>query len=147
MMKIKSLLVSLLAVIGLIMSCFMGVSAVEDSEPDLWTDYVAGSFSSGTGTQEDPYRIGSAEELALLAKLTNKEDKNYNSACYVLTSNIDLSAHCWAPIGSITGNGSSFVSDTGFFGVFDATGHTITNMKILNDYEDVYQYGLFGMNM
>ncbi|MDD6526569.1 MAG: fibronectin type III domain-containing protein, partial [Oscillospiraceae bacterium] len=147
MVKIKSLLVSLIAVIGLMMSGIIGVSAVGNSKPDLWTDYATGSFSSGSGTREDPYRIGSAEELALLAKLTNMEDKNYNSANYVLTSDIDLSAHCWVPIGSITGNGSSLVSDAGFFGVLDATGHTITNMKILSDYEDVYQYGLFGMNM
>ena len=142
-MKSKRLLVSLLAVIGLLLSCFIGASAVGESESDLWTDYAAGSFSSGSGTREDPYRIGSAGELALLAKLTNQEDKNYNAAYYKLTADIDLSGHCWFPIGALKENENGW---DGFSGVFDGGGYTISNMQITRDFEEIYQYGLFGMN-
>ena len=47
---------------------------------DLWTDSgnYADSFAGGTGTEEDPYQIAAAEQLAYLAYLIN--DSTTNSA-------------------------------------------------------------------
>lgn len=60
-----SILISLLLCVGLLPLKALASPAGE------WTDYVADSFASGTGTKEDPYIINSPEQLAKLAKDIN----------------------------------------------------------------------------
>lgn len=123
-------------------------SISSDIATNTWIDFASSSFSSGNGTQATPYVINTAEELALLAKLVNIEDKHYRSACYILGCDIDLAGYNWMPIGVIEGNGlGGSIDYRGFFGEFDGNGHTIRNMQIKEAYPSIYQYGLFGMIM
>ncbi len=98
-----------------------------------WNDYAATEEPTGSGTEEDPYQIEDAADLAWMAKRVNKT-LGFQSDSYILTKDIDLTGHVWVPIGS------SFT----FSGTFDGGGHKITGM-------DMYAYshvetkgGLFG---
>ena len=57
----------------------------------------------------------------------------YSNKYYILTDDIDLNNNLWLPIGN---------SDFPFVGSFDGNGHTIYNLKLSNNYENV---GLFGV--
>ncbi len=113
----------------------------------------AEAFAGGSGTQEDPYQIASAQQLALIeAKMVAEwsELKNdYAKAHYVLTADIALNdvsnfeswataapAYNWLPIGT----GDSY----DFHGTLDGAGHTISGMYInVNAQEGADEFGLF----
>ena len=107
-----------------------------------WVECAAGSFSHGAGTKDDPYQIDTAEELALLAKMTNYGKGIFKDKYFVLTDNINLAGREWTPIGAIKDNYDSYL---GFDGYFDGNGYTIYNMTITED-DNRYQFGLFGWN-
>ena len=94
-----------------------------------WTSYT--SAFSGSGTESDPYKIASAENLAYLASQVNS-GTTYSGSFFRQTANIDLSAHYWVPIGTDSPNS--------FRGTYDGDGHTISNMTT----SDVQYSGLFG---
>lgn len=105
---------------------------------------------SGSGTEDEPYRISTAEDLAALAE-NIQTTTAYSSAHYVLTQDIDLSRVCGADIGgeekSWTPIGICVRTDYETFpipfrGTFDGGGHTITGLHI-NASGGEYQ-GLFG---
>ncbi|MDL2264354.1 hypothetical protein LJC31_06845 [Synergistaceae bacterium OttesenSCG-928-I11] len=105
---------------------------------EKWTGGMASGFAGGSGTETDPYRIASADQLAYLAKLVNKSDDKYVTKHYKLTADIDLGsdlAHQWTPIG---GDSSPFK------GTFDGDGHVVTGMRIVSDDYTYKQAGLFG---
>ena len=91
----------------------------------------------GTGTEADPYRIGTTQELEKYAHIvngTNGETKN-SAACAVLTADIDFTNVdlVWTPIGK---------NDLyPFTGCFDGRGYTVSGLKINSD--DCF-VGLFG---
>ena len=95
---------------------------VHGDDGKFWTGFAAKSFSYGSGTQEDPYLIGSPEELALLAKYVNMGREPYMSACYRQTADIDLAGHTWVPIGKDGANA--------FRGIYDGGGFSVDNMRI-----------------
>lgn len=79
---------------------------------------------SGSGTESDPYRIGTAEDLWQMATLINSKESydTYGAAHYVLTADIDLGGKKeWTPIG---------IYNVGFEGVLDGAGHTVSGIKI-----------------
>ena len=78
------------------------------------------------------YEVGSAEELAGLAKLVN-EGNTFKGKTVVLTADIDLEEHQWTPIGT---------SSNKFTGNFDGGDHTISNLMV--DTADKSDVGLFG---
>ena len=91
---------------------------------------------SGSGTEESPYQISTADELFWFASLVNgtlEGVEQNTAACAVLTADIDLSGQTWTPIGTSTSNY--------FKGTFDGGGHTISNLTINTDASYV---GLFG---
>jgi uncharacterized repeat protein (TIGR02543 family) len=95
------------------------------AEP-TWQDYAADSFAGGSGTEENPYEIATAEQLAYLAKVVNEDMQSsdgskYCTAYYKLTSDVDLAAHKWRPIGEIPKS---------FKGTFDGNGKKIINVHI-----------------
>ncbi|MBR4051228.1 MAG: hypothetical protein IKK09_12075 [Clostridia bacterium] len=118
---------------------------------------AADSFSGGTGTEDDPYQISSAAELAYMSELLADDEDSYKNpyfkAYYVLTSDINLNdtanfdswaqdapEYSWTPIAS---------GWTWFEGFFDGNGYTVSGMYINTDstlIEDVQNrnYGLFG---
>ncbi len=99
----------------------------------VWTDYAAGSYEGGDGSEDSPYLIASAEQLALLARETNEDHSQYTDVYFRLTEDIDLSGHSWEPIGN---------SAQSFLGGFDGNGHTISGLYI--DAPDEDNQGLFG---
>jgi len=85
---------------------------------------------SGSGTQTDPYQIGSGAELAWLADKVNNASSG-TKFYVVLTDDIDLGNQPWTPIGR------DFHE---FSGAFDGNGHVVEGLKVSN----VADAGLFG---
>ena len=85
----------------------------------------------GSGTQTDPYQIGSGAELAWLANAVNNASSG-TKFYVVLTDDIDLGNQPWTPIGR------DFHE---FSGVFDGKGHVVEGLKVSN----VADAGLFGV--
>lgn len=85
----------------------------------------------GSGTQTDPYQIGSGAELAWLADKVNNASSG-TKFYVVLTDDIDLGNQPWTPIGR------DFHE---FSGVFDGKGHVVEGLKVSN----AADAGLFGV--
>ena len=104
-----------------------------------WNGVSVDTEFTGSGTEESPYLITSAAELAGMAKLVNEyqpnddRDKPYNRKHFKLDTDIDLKNNEWMPIANSTSHG--------FHGFFDGNGHTISNLKIT---EQTKYAGLFG---
>lgn len=101
---------------------------------------------TGLGTEQSPYMISTAEELAKLAELVNAGKKKYNTAHYLLENDIDLSGYSasndlfnggkgWIPIGTYS---------EPFRGVFDGGNHTVLGLYINDEEGDYEDTGLFG---
>ena len=111
----------------------------------LWEETWAVNYTkpSGKGTEEDPYQVGSASDLAYFAYKT----QILGEQCYdhiVLTKDIDLSGYDWMPIGT----GRYVVSGVQacFSGTFNGQGHTISNLNInVLGQQVLDEYGLFGL--
>ncbi len=88
----------------------------------------------GSGTQTDPYQIGSGAELAWLANAVNNASSG-TKFYVVLTDDIDLGNRPWTPIGKF-GFSSS---DRSFSGSFRGNGHTVKGLNASAEYA-----GLFG---
>ena len=101
-----------------------------------FTNKAFGQFSGGDGSENNPYIITTAEQLAQLATFVNNGNETYNDKCYKLGNDISLSAYQsgagWTPIG--TGN-------DGFYGSFDGNGKKITGLYI--NAPDLDNVGLF----
>ena len=95
-------------------------------------------FAGGSGTEEDPYLIITAEGLSAIA-----DDL---SACYRLDADIDLSGVDWTPIGTFTHTGDADAdrpdAADAFSGIFNGGSHTISNLTV--DQPEGYAVGLFG---
>lgn len=98
-------------------------------------------FAGGQGTQEDPYRIATAEQLAKI--------RDYRDKSFILVSDIDLSSYGnWDPIGTFNmeiddpEKGEVAESSLAFVGRFDGNGHTISNLTV--NRPDTFGVGLFG---
>ena len=94
---------------------------------------------SGSGTQTDPYLIGTPEQLAGLAERVNADKEDFAGQYIKLTADIylcdfaDLDSthwHDWEPIGYHEWDSlDSGIRDTCFFrGHFDGDDHTVYNM-------------------
>ena len=115
----------------------------------VWSDYAATDFAGGTGTVDDPYKIATAEQLAKLAADINsgigEKEYTHSGEYFILTENIDLSAHRWVPIGSgshsqnNTGNGSFHA----FGGYFNGDGKKITGLYV-DESKEKNSAGFFG---
>lgn len=101
-----------------------------------WGGTVARGFAGGDGTEENPYQISNAAELAYLADIVNNQQSEPEYKYYVLTDNINLGYEEWIPIG-LYGNENQY-----FKGSFDGNGYTISDLNITDIYEQCI--GLFG---
>ncbi len=103
-----------------------GISVWDGKYPDVKNGYT---FSGG-GTQNDPYLIQSAQDLAALSALSWSKSGGYGSGVYYKqTVNIDLSAGEWIGICDSNGTISGWVNTDdvtyGFDGVYDGNGKTV----------------------
>ncbi len=99
---------------------------------EKWKDNASESFAGGAGTAEEPYLIGTAEELAYFAKLVN-EGTTPAVMHFKLTGDIDLEGRSWTPAGNMV---------YPFNGIFDGNGFVIKNLGI-NEPKGSYK-GFFG---
>ena len=112
-----------------------------------WNGSIADAYAGGDGSEENPYQIATAAQLALLAKETN--DGTGGNAHYIQTNNISLNRSSWDPtyewpcIGNIYDYYWMYVHY--FTGVYDGNGYWIDNMfQGVND--SISQLGgLFGL--
>ena len=103
-------------------------------------------FSGGNGTENSPYIITTAGQLAQLATYVNANNTSYNNKHYKLGNDIDLSAYGenfnsgagWIPIGIYV----EYSDVRSFKGVFDGDNKSITNLFINNP--SIRIVGLFG---
>lgn len=134
-------------ILGIIISIFFSITCMsipvfaKDAPNGIWTDYAAIDFAGGSGTAEDPWQIETAEQLAKLAVDVNSGivDKTHAKEYFVLTADLDLSAHRWIPIGY----GDSNDSFHAFSSYFNGNNKTITGLYIDETQEGV-SAGLFG---
>lgn len=122
---------ALLALAALVWIAVPVSARAEGETVDTW-DGTAVAFTKGNGTEDDPWLIENAEQLAYLAQQVN-EGTDYQWKHFRLVSDLDLSGEEWTPIGT---HGKSFR------GGFNGDGHTITGMAITGK-ENSY-VGLFG---
>ena len=85
-----------------------------------------GTYSGGSGTTGDPYKIATKADLLALAANTADYGK-----CFILTADIDMEGQVFttAIIAPDTVAGSGF-SGTSFMGTFDGNGHKISYFTI-----------------
>lgn len=129
-MKMRLALLALAALVWIAVP----VSARAEGETvDTWDGKtIAGGFAAGDGTQDNPFQIETAAQLAYFAKTVN-EGTWYDGKYIILKNNIDLNNQEWTPIG---------IYRNSFRGNFDGRNHTVTGMLISNSSADYV--GLFG---
>lgn len=133
---------------GVILCCAMLALNVSAA---AWDGTAADGFAGGTGTEEDPYQIATAEQLAYLAQSVNG-GTTYQGKYIKLTADIvlnntvsenwTLTAKKWTPIGTYTDN----TTNAPFSGIFDGGSHTISGLYIyaLSGTTWMSYQGLFG---
>ena len=103
-------------------------------------------FAGGSGTEEDPYQIATADQLLALSETVNDGSAGgYPGQYFVLTDDIDLSGIAWQPIGHLDLADQTNMSVM-FMGIFDGRGHTISNINFSSD-EPICGAGIIGMNL
>ena len=137
--RVLSLVLSMIVCIVMMpMAVFAETPAAEPA--GVWSDYAEDAFAGGTGTVDAPYQIATAGQLAKLAADINsgEKDKNHSKEYFILTEDIDLSAHRWVPIGICKNN-----SGKSFQGYFDGKENSITGLYV-DETTEQNSAGLFG---
>lgn len=119
-----------------------------------------GRSLSGSGTAEEPYQIGNAEELVVFRDIVNGANgrKLNSDACAVLTADIVLNDGTFDENGRYTrGESGMWLSEwtpmgqyertstapEGYGGTFDGQGHTIKGLYVSTNAENTHASGLF----
>ena len=138
-MKKKATLLLALALALCLSGCNSFMKEKTAPEGDSGTENAT-VFSGGSGTEDDPFLITTADGLAAVA-----DDL---TACYRLDADIDLTGVDWTPIGVFTHTGDENAdadmpdAEDAFSGIFDGGSHTISNLTV--DQPEGYAVGLFG---
>lgn len=123
---------ALLALAALVWIAVPVSARAEGETVDTWDGTaIADGFAAGEGTQDNPFQIETAAELAYFAKNVNAGNW-YDGEYIVLKNDLDLNNQEWTPIGN---------ARKPFKGNFDGNNHTVTGMKISSALDCV---GLFG---
>ena len=105
------------------------VPKIDSGVADKW-DGTTKTQPAGSGTQADPYQIGTGAELAWFAEKVNGGSA---SACAVLTADIDLNRQEWTSIGT---------KNKPYMGTFDGQNHIIHGIWSTDESNTIQ--GLFG---
>lgn len=100
------------------------------SKPDVpgtvWDGGSSGRFTGGSGTESDPFIIGTSGQLGYLAELSRGEG-SLSGKHFALDGDIILgdgeTSNLWIPIGT---------AEKPFEGVFDGRGYSVTGLKVEN---------------
>lgn len=120
-----------LALLALAALAWIAVPVSARAETNVWDGTIASGFAGGDGTQNNPFQIETAAQLAHFAKNVNAGNW-YDGEYIVLKNDLDLNNQEWTPIGN---------ARKPFKGNFDGNNHTVTGMKISGALDCV---GLFG---
>ncbi len=112
--------------------------AIVFAQTDDW-DGSAEIWTQGTGTEENPYLIESAENLAWISEMVNNGVTNYNGVYFRLTTDLNMRNIAWGPIGNSTTNL--------FCGKFDGDHHFIDSISITGSYTYAGLFGITGENV
>lgn len=156
LVKRISLIIAVLLIFNVgIFASSLFIKKTVSADDTLWDGTTINTAFSGTGTEEDPFLISSANQLAGLAVVINTPASfsalTYNNAnvFYKLTTNVDLNYKQWTPIGNATNqfkanfNGNNLsISNLymdgggnqycGLFGYFNSLGAVIENINLSN---------------
>ncbi|MCR5353663.1 MAG: hypothetical protein K6D98_05090, partial [Clostridiales bacterium] len=144
----KKIFLTIFALCAVISIVLLTVSA-----KDVWNGSVASGFEGGNGTNDDPYIIKTAEQLAYLS-VAVKNGKNYSGKFIKLANDIVLNEEkmfAYDKNGVITGAAKGKTpnewtaignSEYYFSGTFDGDGHEIKGIYINKSNKDYL--GLFG---
>ena len=92
---------------------------------------------TGSGTETDPYQIGTAAGLKWFRdKVNNAKTKEETKICAVLTANIDLKNEEWTPIANYTTTNEIF-----YEGTFDGGGYTISGLNVTGKFRCASLFG------
>lgn len=100
-----------------------------------WSNEVS-DILKGSGTENDPYLISTAADLAYLANKVNTQTAAPAYEYYKMTDNVNLAYNEWIPIG-VYGNENQY-----FCGSFDGNGYTVSDLYITQPNQGYV--GLFG---
>ncbi len=99
------------------------------------------TFSGGSGTEADPYKITKAEDFTELATQVNDNAVSFTGKYFALENDITIpSTFTYTPIGKWV----SYSVQNKFDGVFDGKNHTITDLVLSSKTGDRYS-GLFAI--
>ena len=133
----KTKVLSCFIIFAMLLSTFLLEFPAIAADTAAWDGSVAASFSGGSGTDDDPWKISNGSELAYLASLVNSNGSATYNQYYILTADIDLGGREW------TGIGNQNNAAKAFKGKFDGNGKVITGFAI--EEERDYTPGLFGL--
>ncbi len=96
----------------------------------VW-DGTASVWTTGSGTESDPYQIQTAQNLAYLAQSVNAGN-SYAGQYFIQTDDINLNKKEWTPIGG----------ENKFEAQFDGANHKIKGIKVstAKDYSGLFGY-------
>ena len=97
----------------------------------FWVDYPADSFEGGNGSQNNPYLVKTAKQLARISYL-GKNNKLKNDIYFKQVADIDLSGKNWYPIKGT--DQDSYISRINY----DGNGYDIKNLHISNINQDMF---------
>ena len=129
-----------------------GYEKTEAPRTPVWDGVIARSYGGGSGTEDDPYLISTASQLALLSSNV-AGGTSYYGKYFALTDDIwvndttgwedwdmfNAPANIWTPIGSYTNN----TTYSAFRGSFDGRGHTVYGLYYSDN--KMSCTGLFGI--
>ena len=136
----KTKVLSCFIIFAMLLSTFLlefPAIAADTADTAACDGSVAASFSGGSGTADDPWKISNGSEQAYLASLVNSNGSATYNQYYILTADIDLGGREWTWIGNQIDAGKAFKVK------FDGIGKVITGFAI--EEERDYTPGLFGM--
>ena len=149
----KKRIASLLAALALCLTLLPMAAFAEDAAPDAWDGTADTSWYVGHES-DTAYHITTAEQLAGLAEVINKENDpaSFEGKTVYLDNDLDLAGHEWISIGNglAQQNATQYDPDWyySFNGTFDGQGHVIYNLyshdSLFNKERDCYMSGLFG---
>ncbi|MDY4031223.1 MAG: hypothetical protein SOY69_08450 [Alloprevotella sp.] len=126
----------------------------KDSNWSYPTEKPANPFDGGDGTESNPYRIRTAQQLMNLAWMVN-DGEEYEGKYFLMTDDIVLNEGVIREDGSFNTKGSfkdcigighyNAIADDDFCGIFDGGGHTIYGFyrNILQNETEHYTAALF----
>ena len=133
----KTKVLSCFIIFALLLSTFLLEIPAIAADTAVWDGSVAASFSGGSGTADDPWKISNGSELAYLASVVNSNGSATYNKYYILTADINLGRQEWIGIGNKNDAAKAFK------GKFDGNGKVITGFEIKEERD--YTPGLFGM--